>query len=65
MTQLLAFAVLKDFPSQRNNNTTIRVLKTPKTESNVSKIFIPKRVAQYLSEIKAEQNDIIEALGNE
>ena len=35
------------------------------TAAAISQIFIPKYVAQYLSEIKAEQDDIIEALGNE
>lgn len=35
------------------------------TAAAISQIFIPKYVAQYLSEIKAEQDYIIEALGNE
>ena len=35
------------------------------TAAAISQIFIPKYVAQYLSEIKAEQYDIIEALGSE
>ena len=63
--ELASKDIILTFPSQRNNNTTVRVLKTPKTESSVRKIFIPKYVAQYLSEIKAEQDDIIEALGSE
>lgn len=63
--ELASKDIILTFPSQRNNNTTVRVLKTPKTESSVRKIFIPKYVAQYLSEIKAEQDDVIEALGNE
>ena len=35
------------------------------TAAAISQTFIPKYVAQYLSEIKAEQDYIIEALGNE
>ena len=36
------------------NNKTVRVLKTPKTESSARKVFIPRSVAQYLIELKQE-----------
>ena len=57
--------ILLIFPSQRKNNKTVRVLKTPKTETSNRKVFIPRSVAQCLAEIKQEQEEIIEALGNE
>ena len=57
--------VILIFPTTKKNNKTVRVLKTPKTDSSVRKVFIPRSVAQYLVELKAEQNEIKEALGNE
>jgi hypothetical protein len=53
------------FPSQRKNNRTVRVLKTPKTDSSSRKVYIPRSVAQCLVELKAKQDEIKEALGNE
>lgn len=46
------------------DNKTVRVLKTPKTDSSTRKVYIPKSVAQCLVELKAEQDEIKEALGN-
>lgn len=51
------------FPEEKKNGTTIRILKTPKTESSVRKIFIPKSVAQELIKWKARQDEIKEILG--
>ena len=53
------------FPSQKKNNKTVRVLKTPKTDSSARKVFISRSVAQYLIELKQEQDEIKVALGNE
>ena len=53
------------FPSQKKNNRTVRVLKTPKIDSSVRKVFIPKSVAQCLIDLKADQDEIKEVLGNE
>ena len=57
--------IIMTFPSQKKNNKTVRVLKTPKTESSSRKVFIPRSVAQYLIELKQEQDEIKVALGNE
>ena len=57
--------IIMIFPSQKKNNRTVRVLKTPKTDSSVRKVFIPKSVAQYLIDLKADQDEIKEVLGNE
>ena len=53
------------FPTSKKNNKTVRVLKTPKTDSSTRKVYIPRSVAQCLVELKAEQDEIKEALGNE
>lgn len=53
------------FPSIKKDNKTVRVLKTPKTETSTRRVYIPKSVALYLIDIKKEQNEIIEALGSE
>lgn len=41
------------------------MLKTPKIDSSVRKVFIPKSVAQCLIDLKADQDEIKEVLGNE
>ncbi len=53
------------FPSQKKNNKTVRVLKTPKTESSNRKIFIPRYVAQCLADLRIEQEELKEVLGGE
>ena len=57
--------VILVFPSTRKNNNTVRVLKKPKTESSIRKVFIPKSVAMCLAELKKEQDELIEVLGGE
>lgn len=57
--------VILVFPSTRKNNKTVRVLKTPKTESSIRKVFIPKSVAMCLVELKKEQDELIEVFGGE
>lgn len=52
------------FPSIKKNNKTVRVLKTPKTESSIRRVYIPKSVALCLIDLKKEQDEIIEALGS-
>ena len=52
-------------PSQRKNNKTVRVLKTPETDTSERKVYIPKFVAQCLIDIKKEQDEVKEALGSE
>mgnify|MGYP000550684248 CR=1 FL=1 len=50
---------------QKKNNCLFLVLKSPKTDSSKRKVFIPKSVAQCLIDLKKDQEEIIEALGNE
>ena len=53
------------FPSSKKTNTTVRVMKTPKTESRIRRVYIPRSVALCLVDLKKEQEEIKEALGNE
>ena len=59
------YEIILIFPTSKKNNKTVRVLKTPKTDSSTRKVYIPKSVAQCLVELKAEQDEIKEALGTE
>lgn len=52
------------FPTSVKTNTTVWVLKTPKTESSIRRVYIPKSVALFLVELKKEQEEIKLALGN-
>ena len=53
------------FPTNHKKNSTVRILKTPKTESSVRKIFLPKSVANMLVDWKVEQDEMKEILGDE
>ena len=50
LKKLDAKDVLLIFPQESKRNKTVRVLKTPKTESSVRKIFLPRSVAEMLVE---------------
>lgn len=53
------------FPSDGMLCTTVRILKTPKTEKSTRKIFLPKSVAEMLIEHKKKQEQYKEILGKE
>ena len=53
------------FPSISSRTATQQVLKTPKTESSIRKVFLPKTVAEMLIETRKKQLEVIEALGDE
>ena len=52
-------------PLKQDNYTTILVLKTPKTESSVRNIYIPRTVAYAMAEMKAHQREIKSAIPDE
>ena len=56
--------IILRFPSVRPNSTTVLVMKTPKTESSVRKVYIPKTVARMLRDWKAAQEEMKEILGS-
>lgn len=64
-TDTIIIDVLLVFPTNHKKNSTVRILKTPKTESSVRKIFLPKSVANMLADWKAEQDEMKEILGDE
>ena len=59
--------IIKKFPRTMylENASTVIVLKTPKTESSVRKVWMPKTVAYILREWKASQDKQKEFLGDE
>lgn len=57
--------VMLQFPSTSSHTATVLVLKSPKTESSVRKVFLPKAVANMLVKWKNAQDEIIEMLGSE
>ena len=57
--------ILLIFPEESRLCTTVRVLKTPKTESTLRKVFLPESVAGMLVQRKKEQDEIKEILGKE
>ena len=57
--------IITIFPTQKRNNTTVVVMKTPRTETSNRKVYIPSHVGKCLKELKAEQDHTKEILGNE
>lgn len=57
--------VIYVFPEESKRCKTVRILKKPKTESSIRRVFIPKSVALMLVEWKAEQDELKELLGDE
>lgn len=57
--------ILFVFPEESKRCTTVRVLKTPKTESSVRKVFLPASVAAMLQEHKKEQEELQAVVGTE
>jgi len=53
------------FPTFKANATTRLVLKTPKTESSIRKVWIPKTLAYIMTEYRKTQESMKEMLGNE
>lgn len=59
--------IIKKFPRMMHleNATTLLVLKTPKTESSIRKVWMPKTVAYILREWRTAQDKQKEFLGGE
>ena len=43
----------------RKNNRTVRVLKAPKTDSSIRKVYIPSSVAILLAELREGLPDVV------
>lgn len=50
--------VILVFPEESNMNKSVRVVKLPKTESSIRKVFLPKSVAEMLIKWKEGQDKI-------
>lgn len=57
--------IIYRFPAIYPKNTTVLVLKPPKTKTSVRKIYLPKTVAEMLIERKKEIDDLKEVFGEE
>ena len=57
--------VLFIFPEESKKCTTVRVLKLPKTDSSIRKVYLPGSVAQMLIRRKEEQEEIKSIIGEE
>ncbi len=65
LSELEGKDVLLKFPEKNSRTTTVLVLKSPKTQSSVRKIFLPRTVARMLIEWKKEQDFTKDAPGSE
>lgn len=57
MDDLHSKDIILTFPSMRNNNKTVRVLKTPKTESSIRHTSVTYKLKLSGGDIKAVQGD--------
>ena len=57
--------IIFQFPSCLGCKSTVLVLKEPKTQSSVRKVFLPKSVAEMLVKHKSEQDEVKDIMGNE
>ncbi len=57
--------ILFKFPIIRGCNSTVLVLKEPKTKTSVRKVFLPRAVAEMLVERKRHIEELKELLGDE
>lgn len=57
--------VMLVFPPMMENNSTRLILKTPKTETSVRKVWLPKTVAYILKKWKKSQDELKAFLGDE
>lgn len=53
------------FPCFKPMGSTVLVIKSPKTQSSVRRVYIPTTVAKMLVELRKEQDEIKELLGDE
>ncbi|WP_317854863.1 tyrosine-type recombinase/integrase [Chakrabartyella piscis] len=65
MNELDGKDVKLQFPCFKPAGSTVLVLKTPKTQSSVRRVYIPKTVAEMLLILKKEQEELKDLLGNE
>ena len=64
MQKLKEKDIIKVFPTQKPHATTRLVLKTPKTESSVRTVWLPKTLALLLQKYKHDQDELKEFLGS-
>ena len=65
LAQIGEKGIMLKFPTIRGCNSTVLVLKEPKTRTSVRKVFLPKAVAEMLVERKKAVDELKELLGDE
>ena len=65
LAQIGEKGIMLKFPTVRGCNSTILVLKEPKTRTSVRKVFLPRAVAEMLAERKREIDELKQLLGDE
>ena len=50
------------FPENKPTNKTVRVLKSPKTDSSIRKVYLPKSVARMLEKHRQDQEEMIDLI---
>ena len=65
VSQLGGKDIILAFPSESPHCTTVRVLKAPKTESSIRRVYLPRSVANMLQGWKEEQEKTKEFAGEE
>ena len=53
------------FPENKPTNKTVRVLKSPKTDSSIRKVYLPKSVARMLEKHRQDQEEMIDLMGDD
>ena len=57
--------IILKFPEGKKKSRTIRILKTPKTETSIRKVYLPQSVAEMLIKHRKEQDELKEFYGTE
>ena len=57
--------IILQFPEKRKKSKTVLVLKMPKTESSIRKVYLPESLARMLVEYKKEQDELKEFFGSD
>ena len=57
--------IIMAFPAENARTQTVQVLKSPKTQSSVRKVFLPRSVAEMLIEWRRQQLEVMDYLGED
>lgn len=64
-SSILSEEVIQQYPTQGSSASTVLILKQPKTQSSIRKIFLPRTVALMLKKRKETVNELQNYLGDD